>query len=327
MKDKVDILIATYNTKIEYLKKQIDSIINQTYKNINIIISDDNSSNEQVKETLKKYKEKDKRITLYLQEENKGYIKNFEFLLQQSDAEYIMFSDHDDIWYPEKVEKSLQVLKDKKVDLVYCNAHQINENDEIIKQDYFKYKNMPLIDGKSKLAITRYIGIGCSQIFTKKIKEKMLPYTDKVIAQDWLASFLANEGNGMSYIDEKLFGYRLHNTNVFGGRNLSQNLERWKKEYGTNYKSFLKYRNEKVIDKAYLDGAIMELQYSNVEENKIFIKKLINYYENLKKSKFINFHIFKYFNFLSGKNLFKKQIKEIIIFHFPILGFLQFKMG
>ena len=48
----VDILLATYNTKIEYLKIQLDSIINQTYKNIKIIISDDKSTNTEVIETL-----------------------------------------------------------------------------------------------------------------------------------------------------------------------------------------------------------------------------------------------------------------------------------
>ena len=45
---KIDILLATYNTKIEYLKMQLDSILNQTYRNIKIIISDDKSTNEEV---------------------------------------------------------------------------------------------------------------------------------------------------------------------------------------------------------------------------------------------------------------------------------------
>lgn len=94
-KDLVDILLTTYNTNIEYLKKQLDSILNQTYKNINIIISDDSSSDNNVKELLKEYEKKDNRIKLYLQEKNLGYIKNFEFLLEKSTAGYISYSDHD----------------------------------------------------------------------------------------------------------------------------------------------------------------------------------------------------------------------------------------
>lgn len=327
MEEKVDILLATYNTNIQYLKEQIDSILNQTHKNIHLIINDDNSTNKEVQKILKQYEKQDNRITVYLQEENKGYIKNFEFLLTKSEAEYIMFSDHDDVWYPEKVEKSLETLQKEKVDLVYCNAHQINEKGEIIQKSYFKYKNIPLIKGKDNLAISRCIGIGCSQMFTKSVKDKMIPYKENVIAQDWLAAFIANEGNGMAYIQEPLFGYRLHNSNIFGGRNLAQNLARWKKENGNSYSSYLKYRKEKVIDKAYLDGAKMCLQYATIEKNKEFLNNLIKYYENLKGSKYFNFHLLKYFEYLKGKNLLKKMIKEIIIFHFPIIGYLEFRIG
>lgn len=324
MEDKIDIILATYNTKIEYLKKQIDSILAQTYQNIELIISDDNSSEKEVRETLKKYEEKDARVKLYMQEKNIGYIKNFEFLLEKAEAEYIMFCDHDDIWYENKVEESIKKLKRENVDLVYCNSTQINEKDEVIKKDYFKYKNVPLIKGKNKLAISRCIGIGCSQIITKQVRDKMLPFTEEVMAHDWLAAFIANENKGISYIEQPLFGYRLHNTNVFGGRNLAQNLARWKEENGKNYKSYLKYRKEKVIDKAYLDGAKMCKQYATSDADKFFLDKLINYYENLEKSKYINLHICKYFKFLAGKNLLKKTIKEIVIFHFPIIGFLEF---
>ena len=66
----IDILMATYNSNIYFLKIQIDSILNQSYKNIRLIISDDASKDEKVKETLKQYKEKDKRIQVYFQEKN-----------------------------------------------------------------------------------------------------------------------------------------------------------------------------------------------------------------------------------------------------------------
>ena len=69
-KEKIDILLATYNTKIEFLKLQIDSILKQTYDNINLIISDDNSSKKEIIELLKQYEKNDKRESLFLQEEN-----------------------------------------------------------------------------------------------------------------------------------------------------------------------------------------------------------------------------------------------------------------
>lgn len=114
MGNKVDILLTTYNTKIEYLKIQLDSILNQTYKNFTLIISDDCSSNKEVIDVLKEYEQKDNRIQLYIQPQNLGYTKNFEFVLTKSTANYIAFSDHDDIWYPNKIEESLKILKEKK---------------------------------------------------------------------------------------------------------------------------------------------------------------------------------------------------------------------
>ena len=325
MGETVDILLATYNTKIEYLKKQIDSILNQTYKNIHLIISDDFSENEEVRKTLKDYEAQDDRITVFFQEKNIGYIKNFEFLLKQSNANFIMFSDHDDIWYKEKVEECLNLLIKENVDMIYCNSTQIDENDNIIKQDYFKYKNIPLINRHGKQAKTRYIGNGCAQMFTKLIKEQILPFKESVMAHDWLVSFIANENKGILYINKPLFGYRLHNANVFGGRSLEQNLSNWKDEYGNSYKSYLKYRNEYVINKAYLNGAKMCLEYTKNEDTKKFLQELIKYYENLKKSKYVNFHIFKFFKFLAGRNLVKKLVKEFLIFHLPILGYLKFQ--
>lgn len=70
MEDKVDILLTTYNTKIEYLKMQLDSILNQSYKNFKLIISDDCSQNKNVKLILKEYEQKDSRIELYFQPHN-----------------------------------------------------------------------------------------------------------------------------------------------------------------------------------------------------------------------------------------------------------------
>ena len=79
MEEKVDILVATYKPNITFLEQQIESILNQTHKNIHIIISDDCSGDENVEKVLKQYAKKDERINFYVQEKNLGYIKNFEF--------------------------------------------------------------------------------------------------------------------------------------------------------------------------------------------------------------------------------------------------------
>ena len=326
MEELVDILVATYNTNEKYLRKQIESILRQTHKNLKIYISDDKSSDKKVAEILKEYEKKDNRIKLYIQPKNLGYNKNFEFLLQQSTANYIMFSDHDDVCGKEKVEKSLKKIKEENVDMVYCNCRQVDEDGVVLQDDYFKYKNVPLVKGKSKLAISRCVGIGCSQIITKTVRDKMLPFKNEVIAHDWLAAFIANEGKGMCYIKEPLFDYRLHGTNVFGGRSLNQNLNRWKQENGKSYKAFLKYR-EDAINRAYLGGIKMCKQYVSIKKDEQFIEEAEKYYNNILNSYKINWNLKAFFKILAGKNQGKKMIRECVLFHFPVLGYLKFRIN
>ena len=325
MDELVDILLTTYNTKEKYLKKQIDTILRQSYKNIKVYISDDKSTDPKVAEILKQYEKQDNRIKLFIQPHNLGYNKNFEFLLKQSNAKYIMFADHDDIWHLDKVEKCLKKIKQDNVDMVYCNCRQIDEDGVVLEDNYFKYKNVPLVKKKNKLCVSRCVGIGCSQIITKSVKEKMLPFKDEVIAHDWLAAFIASEGKGISYIEETLFDYRLHNSNVFGGRSLNQNINRWKKINGKGYKSFANYRKD-VIKKAYADGIKMCKTYATDKQNKMFIENAQKYYEKIGEDKKVYWNLVDYFKILAGKNQGKKQIREFVLFHFPILAYIKFAM-
>ena len=325
----VDVLMPTYNTDIIFLKIQIHSILNQTHKNIHLIISDDASTNEEIKKVLEQCAKKDKRVTLYFQEKNLGYLKNFEFLLEKSTADYIMYSDHDDIWYKEKIQKSLQTLKEKKVDLVYTDAEQIDAHGAILHESYIQYKNMPTIYGKNSiLSFSRHIAIGCSQIFTKKIKEQMLPFSEDMMAHDWITVYLASKQNGVQYLPEKLFGYRLHESNEFGGRSLKQNLTKWKKENGKSYKAYKKYRNQ-AIQKAYQSGSQMcytyckKLNWELTKEE----QEVLKYYEKIKNTKIINLNIARYKKYLMFKGIGKRRIKEIMLFHFPIVSYLWYLIG
>lgn len=325
MEELVDVLVTTYNTNEKYLRRQIETILRQTHNNIQVYISDDKSTDKNVAPILEEYAQKDKRIKLFIQPENLGYNKNFEFLLKQSTAKYIMFADHDDIWHLDKVEKSLKKIKEENVDMVYCNCRLVKEDGTVLKENYFKYKNMPLIKKKNKLTISRCVGLGCSQIITKDVRDKMLPFKEEVMAHDWLAAFIASEGKGIRYIKQPLFDYRLHNTNVYGGRSLKQNITRWKKENGKGYKSFANYRKD-VIKRAYSDGIEMCKQYVTDEKNKKFIEKAEKYYKKISGNKIIYLNIGTYYKILSGKNQGKKKIREIILFHFPLLAYVKFSM-
>ena len=126
---KIDILMATYNGE-KYLAEQIDSIICQTYKNWNLLIRDDGSSDNTFK-ILKEYEKKDDRIKIIKDKKgNLGIAKNFEELLKISSSELIMFSDQDDVWKKDKIKIMLKYVGNS--DLIISDAIVTNEKLECI---------------------------------------------------------------------------------------------------------------------------------------------------------------------------------------------------
>ncbi len=340
MDETVDILLTTYNTNPEYLKIQIESILNQTYKNIKLIISDDCSTKKAVKKILEQYAKQDERIELYFQEKNIGCTKGFEFLLNKSTSDYIAFADHDDIWYENKIEECLKILKEKDVSLVYCDAKQIDGKGQVLHESYLRYKNMPILNDKFKeiLPFSRHIAIGCSQLFTKEVKELMLPFTKNTYAHDWHSVYIASKLKGVYCIDKPLFGYRIHEGNIFGGRSFKQNIKLWKEKNGSNFKSYLKYRY-RAITEIYMAGSLMCKDFSKKmynhtnkdekwkNENLKQEDAVIQYYQKAQNTKVCYFAFHKFFKYLAFKGIGKRKYKEIMMLHFPVLSFLVFKVS
>ena len=138
---KLCILLASYNGE-KYIGDQLDSIINQTYKNWELIIRDDGSKDETMI-ILNKYEKKDERIKILRDDKgNLGFLKNFEELLFNAKEEFVLFSDQDDFWLKNKLEKFVEKIKvlDEKVLskplLIHCNSLVCNNNLEIRKEEF-----------------------------------------------------------------------------------------------------------------------------------------------------------------------------------------------
>lgn len=130
MDDIVTILPIYKNDKIKYLKLSIDSILNQTYKNIHIIIGVDGPIDNSLNDYIKRY-EKDERITIVWFKENRGLACVLNDLLDlafKEDYDYIARMDADDIALPNRLEKQLAFLKNNPdIDVVGGAIMEINE--------------------------------------------------------------------------------------------------------------------------------------------------------------------------------------------------------
>ncbi len=230
MEEKVDILLATYNGE-KYVAEQIESILNQTYKNFNLIISDD-CSKDSTPDILKKYAEKDKRIILHLQLQNLGVVKNIEFLLKQVNSELYMLSDQDDVWLKEKVEKSVETLKRKNADLVFGDLEVVDQDLNTI---YPSFGDFMLLNKKINKYINSYkvnylynCVTGCTIISKKEFIKKILPlptYSKFVLHDYWIGLMIGIYGK-LAYMPEKYIKYRQHGDNQVGTNKISHGFSK-----------------------------------------------------------------------------------------------------
>ena len=115
---KISIIIPVYNVK-EYIKEAIESVINQTYKNIEIIIIND-GANDGSEKICDEYSKIDSRIKL-INQKNMGLSTARNKGLECITGEYIAFLDPDDVYHPEMIEKAYKAITQKNVDCVICN--------------------------------------------------------------------------------------------------------------------------------------------------------------------------------------------------------------
>lgn len=130
MNPKVSINLCCYNSE-KYLRETLDSIVNQTYKDWELIIINDGSS-DSTEVIINEYIKQGYPIIYYYQE-NKGLGYSRNEALKRSQGEYIAFIDHDDIWMPDKLEKQAFVLKNEyDVDFLYSNYFIIKGRQNIL---------------------------------------------------------------------------------------------------------------------------------------------------------------------------------------------------
>ena len=126
----VSIIVPVYNAEI-YLRECLDSLINQTYKNIEIIVVDDCSTDN----TLKNLKSiKDKRLRIVKLEKNSGACAARNKGIDEAKGKYIAFQDSDDLWHDDKLESQLSFMKDNKALVSFCNFNKMNEKNEVKTQ-------------------------------------------------------------------------------------------------------------------------------------------------------------------------------------------------
>lgn len=317
--EQIDILLATYNGE-KYLKEQIDSILNQTYSNFRLIISDD-CSKDNTRKILEEYEKKDARITVFYQEKNLGYVKNFEFLLSKVENEIYALSDQDDVWLKDKIEKTYNKLKDTDADLVFTDLEVVNEKLEKI---YSSYNDYMLLTRKIKKYKDSYLMeylynciTGCTLMSKKKFLDKIIPIpTDSkyVIHDSWIGLTVSLYGK-IEYLDEKTIKYRQHGNNQIGTNKISH-----------KFKKLDDVRNLFIDVKLKLFTTYVNNEQQFPIELKEQNKKALEYFQMLQTKKNINFKQWNIFFKLYKNEKFSYMIENFAILNLPCITKIAFNI-
>lgn len=256
---KVSVIVPTYN-RAHMVTETIDSILNQTFKDFELIVVD-NCSSDNTEEVIKSYA--DKRVRYFKHQNNRIVAVNRNYGISKAQGEYIAFCDDDDLWMPDKLERQLQEFeKDSQIGLVCTNLINFDENGEHGKIVTNELKDS---DFTFESLIWRN-RIVCSSILVKK---KVI---DDVGVMDESPEFFTAE-------DYELW---LRIAKKYKVKYISLPLVKYRNHFGAYRKRDIEARErDKVIYRKLLDKGILDLELYQKRINKlnrrIFVLKLLRY--------------------------------------------------
>ena len=233
IKHLLNIGMPVYNGE-KYVRQAIDSLLTQNFKDFELIISD-NASTDHTAEICKRYLEKDNRIKYYRNKVNIGPLVNFNNLINYATAPYFMWASHDDMWEPSYISKLINIMKsDKSIALAFSDFDNIDEDgkqirvypkilklssSETIFKRLFKFIMFEESDGKANLIygimrLNRLKEIGG---FNKTLGE--------VAADDLFLFSMLFKGN--FYIIDELLFHKRRSLGWYERRSLWENISRW----------------------------------------------------------------------------------------------------
>ena len=316
----ISIALCTYNGE-KYIREQIDSILNQTYSDFELVCIDDCSSDSTF-DILTDYANTDARLKIHRNEKNLGFKKNFEKAISLCSGEFIALADQDDIWENWKISESINAIGNR--DFVCSNALCVDENNnslnytmkEVVKYHYFPKNQFTLF----RRLFFENIVQGSTILAKADFLKSCLPIPDNFKFHDYYFAFKACSRNGFGYIDKCTIRYRQHTDNV---------TENNKKQFSDDIKMNMAnpsewYKAHCEFCKSKAKESLDLLEIKGFNERQIsFIKKNARYHLELQNKTFYTFLFFagNCSAFFLDKNIFRNSLRIIK----RLLGFIRWK--
>lgn len=251
LEDLISVIIPVYNVE-KYISECLESLINQTYKNLEIILIND-GSRDNSGAICDKYKEKDSRIKV-IHKENGGVSLARNSGLEIAKGDYIAFVDGDDYLDKEYFEKLLKILKEKQVEIVLCGFNKVYDNNT---EKVTKGKNLVMRKEeflKDILNVQGGAGIVHSKLWKKEAMQGIKFDKEIKIGEDSFFCIQAVKNvNNVYVLDEALYNYRFNNTSA---------VRKYKKDFPDLCLTSMQIA-KKYIEKEYKDNREITRKFNN----------------------------------------------------------------
>lgn len=221
----IEILLATYNAG-PYLKAQIDSLLAQTYPHWRLLVHDDGST-DGTQEIINCYVSRfPDKITWINDGIRKGSAKdNFSHLMGMAQSAYVAFCDQDDVWCPDKLQLSIDLLQNREAEvgaakplLVFTDLMVVDSELNCLAPSFWAYQSIPptLANSLNQLAVRNCV-TGCTVLMNRAALQVSLPVPQKIYMHDWWCGLSVLAGNGeLIAFPEATVCYRQHDKNAVG---------------------------------------------------------------------------------------------------------------
>jgi len=207
MNGLVTVIVPAYN-RGKYIIQAVESVLNQTYKKIELIVIDDGSTDD----TYGLLQEYSDRLTLLTHENrlNKGQSASINLGLKQAQGEFIAVLDSDDYWELNKLEIQVAYMnKNPDIGLLYTNGYGVSESGEII-YPYHKDNHVEMND-PNKVLVDCYLALPVNSLVRKKVYDEVGGFNETYrAAQDHDMLIRIAEKTNLAYLPDFLFYYRRH---------------------------------------------------------------------------------------------------------------------
>ena len=227
---KTSVVMATYNGS-RFIYEQLDSIINQTVLPDEIIISDDGSTDSTI-ELIQSFFEQHSDLPIQFQlvlndSNNHGVVGNFQNAVDHSSGEYVFFSDQDDIWLPNKIERLVDILDSCDEQVVIHDAQILKEADDgsfhkidkhLLNNYSFNSDGLYKFDGPAQACLAFYCGCitaGMCSCIKRDYLLSVSPFSKASCHDDWI-QFCALADDTLLAVKDILALYRIHDNNTCG---------------------------------------------------------------------------------------------------------------